>query len=365
MENRKIRAVHSMKIDYINGRTTTANYGTAKYSHEISKRMSPGCLNRIEYPLIFPSRLIDGFTRRYLYPQFVRQKQKSDHIHHITNQDLAFLLNKIELPRSVVTCYDLIPWVYYKNRSRYWIGNIEGLQKADRIITISEFSKQEIIKSAGIPGDKIDVIYCGVDRSVFFPNRDRTPLKGCGIGEKQKVLLYVGSEEPRKNLGIIFEVLATILQEDPDVVLLKVGSPGMSGDRKSTLNLIKSLNIEDSVIFTEDVPEEMLAKYYNAADLFIFPSRYEGFGLPIIEAMACGCPVVAADTSSIPEVVEGAALLKDPDDSRGFVDSIQDVLNDTASKNDLVLKGKRRIANFNWDKSAEKMKKVYSSLDVT
>jgi len=101
-----------MIVDYINGRKTAAYFGTAKYSHEISKRLPVEIINRIEYPLLVPSRLVDGFTRRYFYPLIVKRRQRHDHIHHITNQDLAFLLTRMDLPRSVVTCYDLIPWVF-------------------------------------------------------------------------------------------------------------------------------------------------------------------------------------------------------------------------------------------------------------
>jgi len=139
------------------------------------------------------------------------------------------------------------PLGFYGNRSTYWQRNIEGLQKADKIITISEFSKNEIIKHAGIPADLIDVIYCGVDRNVFYPRRDRAPLSHLGIEQNAKVLLYVGSEEPRKNLKVLLEAVAILQREIPEIVLLKVGSPGMGGDRKATKRLIKSLQIENHV----------------------------------------------------------------------------------------------------------------------
>ncbi|MGV8130096.1 MAG: glycosyltransferase family 4 protein [Methanolinea sp.] len=348
-----------MKIDYINGRTTKAYYGTAKYSNEISRRLPQGILNRIEYPLFFPSSVVDGFTRRYIFPSIVKKNQNPENIHHITNQDLAFLLTKMELPQSLVTCYDLIPWVYYKNRSRYWKKNIDGLRNADRIITISEFSKNEIIKNVGVPGDRIDVIYCGVDRTVFYPKRDRTLLKDLGIRDKDKVLLYVGSEEPRKNLKIVLEAIPIIREVVPDVVLIKIGSPGMGGDHKSISELIKSLNIEDGVVFTGDVEEEMLAKFYNAADLFVFPSLYEGFGLPIIEAMACGCPVLASNTTSIPEVAGDAAILVCPDKSETYSEKIIDLFMNETLTGILIEKGLSQASRFSWDDASEKTLSTY------
>jgi len=354
-----------MKVDYINGRKTRSYYGTAKYSHEISKRFPPGLINRIEYPLPINSRYIDGFMRRYIYPHLVRVLKNNDHIHHITNQDLAFLLTEMEMPRSVVTCYDLIPWVYYKNRSRYWRKNIEGLRRADRIITISEFSKNEIIRNTGIPGDRIDVIYCGVDRNVFYPKRDRSPLKELGISEQQKVILYVGSEEPRKNLGMILEAMPLIQKDIPGVVLLKVGSPGMGGSRQETLRMIKKLHIEDRVIFTGDVSEEMLAKYYNAADLFVFPSLYEGFGLPVIEAMACGCPVVASNTSSIPEVAGDAAVLVSPGEHGLFAERIVNLCFDGSVRERYQEKGIIQASRYSWDEASEKIILLYRSMGNT
>lgn len=352
-----------MKIDYINGRTTKAYYGTAKYSHEISRRLPQGILNRIEYPLLFPSRVVDGFTRRYIFPSIVKKNQNPGNIHHITNQDLAFLLIEMELTQSLVTCYDLIPWVYYKNRSRYWKKNIDGLRNAERIITISEFSKKEIIKNVGVPSDRIDVIYCGVDRTVFYPKRDRTPLYELGIKPQTSALLYVGSEEPRKNLRILLEAIARIGEENHDILLLKVGSPGMGGNRQEIIRMIKELHIEDRVIFTGDVSEDMLARYYNAADLFIFPSLYEGFGLPVIEAMACGCPTISADCTSLSEVMGGDGdLLFAPLDLQGLVEKIETVFSDESVRQKIVEAGVEKVGRFSWDRSAEQTMDVYHGL---
>lgn len=351
-----------MIVDYINGRQVQSYYGTAKYSHEISRRFPPGLLNRIEYPLVYSSRLVDGFTRRYLYPSIVKRKQNPDHIHHITNQDLAFLLTKMELSRTVVTCYDLIPWVYYRNRSRYWKRNIEGLRKADRIITISKFSKEDIIRNAGVPADRIDVIYCGVDRNVFYPRRDRTALDTLGIQPDARVLLYVGSEEPRKNLAVVLEAVSLVRKEIPTIMLLKVGSPGMSGSRKLITQLITKFHLEDRVFFSGDISEEMLAKYYNASDLFIFPSLYEGFGLPIIEAMACGCPVIASNTTSIPEVVGDAGILVEPDDLHKITQSIIEILIKEEKRDFLIERGFSRVIQFDWEEAKRNTIRVYERL---
>jgi len=255
--------------------------------------------------------------------------------------------------------------ILYKNRSAYWKRNIDGLCRADRIITISEFSKDEIIKHTEIPAERIDVVYCGVDRDVFYPKRDRSPLGELGIHENQKVILYVGSEEPRKNLETLVEAIAYIRQEIPDIVLLKVGSPGMGGDRKKTLTLIKTHHLEDNVIFTGDVSEYKLAKYYNIADLFVFPSLYEGFGLPIIEAMACGCPVIASNTSSIPEVVGNAAIMVNSSNPKEIAKAALDLLTQEEKRMEVIEKGLSRVLKFDWDAAAKKTILIYESMGIT
>jgi len=292
----------------------------------------------------------------------VKREHNPEHIHHITNQDLGFLLTKIDLPRSIVTCYDLIPWVYYNNHSQYWQKNIEGIRKADIIITISEFSKNDIIRHVGISPDRIDVIYCGVDTNLFYPKHDRTHLSRLGIGPREKVLLYVGSEEPRKNLKVLLEAVTLLRKKIPRIVLLKVGSPGRKRDRWVTMQLVKKLKLEDCVFFIGDVPEEILPIYYNAADVFVFPSLYEGFGLPVVEAMACGCPVVASGTTSIPEIAGDAAILVNPSSPDEIAESVFEIMSCEEKRREMIEKGLIQISRFDWKVAAAKTLKIYEKV---
>ena len=189
-------------VDLINGRRTDQVYGTSKYTTEIFKRIKDIAIHRIEYPQVGTNRLVDGLVKRSIYPFIVKKEIKKNSIKHITNQDLAFLLNLIDLRPSIVTCYDLIPVAYYHNNSMYWRMNLKGMQKADHIITISEFSKKEIIRLTGYPSEKISVIYPGVDTDRYFPCHDRTVLEQYGIAPEDPVIMYAGSEEPRKNLTL-------------------------------------------------------------------------------------------------------------------------------------------------------------------
>ena len=283
-----------IEIDLLNGRRTDQVFGTSKYNSEIFSRIRGIHINRIEYPQVGTSRLIDGALKRTIYPMIVKHRVRDSAIKHITNQDLAFLLNLIDLHPSIVTCYDLIPVAYYNNHSLYWKMNLQGLRKADHIITISEFSKQEIIRLTGYSADKISVIYPGVDTTHYYPKPDRSILSKYAITDNDYVIMYLGSEEPRKNISLILKAIYHLKKTHPNVKLLKVGGAQMGGDRQVLTGVNQRLHLENEVIFTGQVAETDLPKYYNAADFFVFPSFYEGFGLPPLEAMACGCPVIVA-----------------------------------------------------------------------
>jgi len=348
-----------IEIDFINGRRTPNIYGTSKYTNEVFSRITGIHLNRIEYPQIGSSSLIDGALKRTIYPMIVKHQVRDSAAKHITNQDLAFLLNLIDLHPSIVTCYDLIPVAYYNNHSLYWKMNLRGLRKADHIITISEFSKQEIIRLTGYSRDSISVIYPGVDPAHYFPKRDRSILSQYAISNHDYVIMYLGSEEPRKNISLILNAIYQLKKTRSNVKFLKVGGTQMGGDRRSLVKMIKDLHLENEVIFTGQVAESDLPKYYNAADLFVFPSYYEGFGLPPLEAMACGCPVIVADRTSLPEVVGDAGLLIDPDDEQAFAGAMALLHSDPEKREALISRGLEQASKFSWDVSARQTMDVY------
>lgn len=348
-------------VDLINGRRTDQIFGTSKYTREIIQRLEGIRINRIEYPQFGTNRFLDGAIKRVIYPFIVKMNINKDSIKHVTNQDLAFLLNYIDLHPSIVTCYDLIPVAYYHNTSHYWQMNLEGMKKADHIITISEFSKREIIRLTGYPDDQISVVYPGVDRNRYFPRRDRSVLEQYGISPYDRVVLYVGSEEPRKNLSVLLEALAVLKNDFLGIKLLKVGSSQMGGDRKSLMDLIMRLKLENNVVFTGTVSEDELPLFYNAADIFVFPSLYEGFGLPPLEAMACGCPVIVTNVTSLPEVIGNAGILVKPDDAEGLAKQMFLILSNESLIAKLTEQGLIRAKLFSWDVAAKRTLDLYYS----
>lgn len=380
-----------MEIDYINGPRSDKIFGMYKYQMEIQKRLDV-ILNVMEYDSIMqnlekryqPSQMKTGsnglqnritsnlmdFGRkslqaidRFRYRQIVSKNVKPDNLKHITTQEQAYLLKYLKLEPSIVTCHDLIPWVYENNRSRIWKDNMEGLKKANRIITISEFSKNEIIKYLDYPEENIRIVNDAVDHELYRPIKDKNILKQFKIPLNTKTILYVGSETQRMNIDFLMVSLAKLKKIFPDFILLKIGLPQSLGAREHLLNTITHLGLEKNVIFVGYVAEEELPLWYNAADILVYPCLYAGFGLPPLEAMACGTPVITSNTSSLPEVVGDAGIMVDPTDNDMLTTSIHDLLINSSLRDEMIQRGIKRSKLFNWNESAEKTLKVYKELN--
>lgn len=352
-----------MEIDYINGLKTAEVSGTSKYQKNIHEKIKDLKLNIIEYPLISKNGNVDGAVKYLMYPLIVKSKVKKGNVKHITSQNLAYLLKLVKLEKTIVTCLDLIPWVYDNNRLPTWKLNIQGLKLADRIITISEYSKNEIIKHVGYPEEKITVIPTAVDHSNYYVKRDREIIEKLGIPKNYKIILYVGSEQPRKNIPFILEAISHLKTKLPDIKFVKVGNPQSPGAREELIKQINTLGLQNEVKFVGFVSESDITKYYNAADLFVFPSLYEGFGLPPLEAMACGTPVITSNFTSLPEVVGDSAIIVDPYDVKAFAEAMYNLLTDEKLREEMITKGLKRAKLFSWERSAEKTLNVYKQLN--
>lgn len=267
------------------------------------------------------------------------------------SHSMAFVTPFLSRKPSVVTVYDLsflhFPESFPALQRKYLTTMTRrACQKAKRVITISESSKQDVHQFFNIPLAQIDVILPGVDDCYrVLPDAAVQRFRDeKGIG---RFLLHVGTLQPRKNITTLIEAFAQLPM--PDLQLVLVGGKGWLYDQ--IFARIQALGIEDSVIFTGYVPDEELPLWYNAAELFVFPSVYEGFGMPVVEAMACGTPVVASNSSSIPEAVGAAGLLVDPYSVAQLVDRITAVLNDSAQQAIMKEKGGRHARNFSWERA--------------
>lgn len=353
-----------MEIDYIKGIKTKEIFAMSKYEKELQKCIHNISFNVIEYPDI-DSKVNIAF-KYVFYPLIVGFKSKKHNVKHITSQDLAFVMNYFDFNKTVITCHDVIPWVYEKEHPYLWKKNADGILKADRLITVSDYSKKDIVKSLGFPEKNIRVIPPAIDHSMYYrkPSANNSILVKYGLSESYKILLYVGSERPRKNLPRLLESVRYLKSKIENVKLVKIGNAQMPGARQELIFLAKQLGIEDDILFLDQVSESDLVDFYNIADVFIFPSLYEGFGMPPLEAMACGCPVITSNVTSLPEVVGNAALTIEPTNIEDMANAMYRVLTEENLKEELVQNGYNRAKEFTWENSAQKLLQLYSEIDL-
>jgi len=345
--------------------------GVSRYSYDLKQALSPTIkLNCIQTSEIIPKILI-LLTKLFFidpklvfsaYPLFLSFKGRGDII-HLTNQNFVIpLLFNICRCSCIVTVHDLIlleqteNWV--KNDLRSWKQKLflkllpYALRKADRIIADSYFTKQKIIKMIKYPADKISVVPLGVDTKLFYPLR---------IKRAPYTILYVGSEVSRKNLSVLIKAFAILKKRLPQAKLIKVGKSQDSNGRIQLVKLITELRLTKSIIFKEYILD--LSKEYSAAKIFVFPSLYEGFGLPVLEAMACGCPVICSNKTSLPEVGGNAALYFDGQDINDLSNKMYELLTNTRLWLKLRRDGLRRARQFTWKRTAEETIAAYNRIE--
>ncbi len=234
-------------------------------------------------------------------------------------------------------------------------------QHADLILVGSESTRSDLVGQLGYPSDCIRVVPYGVD-PMFQPvndraklTRDLAPLRL----EPDKYVLFVGTLEPRKNLVRLIKAFSH-LREKPGHRHLKLALVGAMGwQYHDVLSTVRDLALEDQVVLTGPVADPLLPSLYSGARLFVYPSLYEGFGLPPLEAMACGTPVVASNVSSIPEVVGDAGILVDPTDHLGIADAMERLLVDNEAAYALRTAGLLRSARFSWARTARETLEAY------
>ncbi len=224
---------------------------------------------------------------------------------------------------------------------------------ADVLVTVSHFSKAEMVKHMGVPADWIRVTHEAADPMFRCIEESRVPDRiRADIGEAREFILYVGSVEPRKNLATLIRAFDAMVQRGRAKPLLIIA--GGSGWKNSAIyEEVDRRGLRDRVYFTGFVTDEELLALYNTATLFAYPSIYEGFGLPVIEAMSCGAPVVTTRVASIPEVGgEAVAYVDDPMDRDGLSRCMEEVLLSQQRRQDLRSKGLEQAATFTWDRTA-------------
>jgi len=279
------------------------------------------------------------------------------------------LLPPLTGPKTVFTFHDAIYALfpgYHLPMNRLFLGWMmpRFLRRADAIIVVSECSRRDAVRLHGADPARIQVIYEGVDRR-FRPPESRQVVDGARarLGLPDRYLLTVGTIEPRKNLITLFEAYAALLADgsgDALPPLVVVGKRGWLYEK--TLRRVSELGLEKSVVFPGYLADADLPLVYAGTEMFVFPSFYEGFGLPPLEALACGAPVICSNTSSMPEVVGDAAILVDPGDAAALRRAMAAVLGDEDLRRKLREAGPRRAAAFTWEETARRTLAVYDGL---
>jgi glycosyltransferase involved in cell wall biosynthesis len=311
----------------------------------------------IEVPLARRGKIGRLIAEQLIIP-FFQTRYKLDIIH-----SMAFSIPIFARCINIVTVHDLVYKIYpqtIKQNRRYYYNLLFDLsmKRADKIISVSSNTKKDIIKYLKIESDKIVTILEGVDNERFNSINVGTNTESIKEIITKKYILFVGNVEPRKNLATLLKAFSAIHNQlEHDLVI--VGARGWKNS--DVFDVVEKLNLHDRVIFTGFIKDDLLPILYRKADLFVFPSIYEGFGLPVLEAMASGTPVISSNSSSLPEVVKDAALLFDPLSEQEISECILKIVNNNEISKKFIQKGFRRVDNLSWSDTAEKTIEIYSS----
>lgn len=254
--------------------------------------------------------------------------------------------------KLVITVHDLIAELF-PNEFNLAVRkkNKSLIERADRIITISENTKNDLISIFGINEEIIDVIYHG---SPFDPKE----LKSCHLANKYgDYILFVGYRNGYKNFSNFCRALPDTFKFHPKVKVVLVGGRSLNKEEK---NLISSFRLENKIIHLKTVSDKELIGLYKNARVFVFPSKYEGFGLPLLEAFSCGTPVACSNSSSLPEIAKEAARYFDPNDPDSISSAILKILSSKEQAEEQIATGYNRVKDFNWDKTTKETIACYS-----
>jgi len=291
----------------------------------------------------------------------VELKKRGVDVYHSTNYLMP--LWTCGQVKRVVTIHDLIPLMFRDHAPRSkknrvyplfkWLMNSVAA-RSDAIIAVSESTRRDILQHMKIPpaqSEKVHVIYEGVPAS-YVPGRR------AGAGDL--TFLYVGRRDPYKNLPLLVRALAEVRKRGLQARLRVVGGddPRYPEARREA----DTLGINDAIEWSGYVPDDALLSAYQQADVFVLPSRYEGFGLPVLEAMACGTPVICSRTSSLPEVAGDAALMIDPERIESLVDAMSRMIHEPELRVRLAEKGLAQAAKFTWQETARRTLAVYEHI---
>lgn len=309
----------------------------------------------------FPVGLMDKFWYTIQWPTL-------DVLFH-SRLDLTHSPTPLVLPtrgKKIVTIHDLFFWDHSRltdeHTQRTFLKRaFHSLRQADGVIVVSRFVKDEVLKKFALDEAKVKVIYHGVP-SQFLSKMPLSQEKA--VREKFKLpaefIMYVGTIEPRKNLTTLIQALRVVHDEHGRIPLVIVGRKGT--DFQNVMTSVRQNNLESGVRILDYISDEEVRVLYSLASVFVLPSWYEGFGIPLLEAMASDVAVVCSEASALPEVAQDAALYFDPYKPDDAADCIIRVLRDESLRDQLIARGRERIKDFRWEKAAAETLQFYQTV---
>jgi glycosyltransferase involved in cell wall biosynthesis len=317
-------------------------------------------VKRSRFSTVAPLRRIAW--EQFVAPKVLRQEQV-DLLH-----GMAFAVPLRSPCPTVITVFDLSFVRFpdaFKPGNRLYLQMMTRISahKARRVIAISESTRRDVIAWLKLPPQRVQTVYCGTDRSFQpLPEAEVTAFRH-SKGLPERFILFLGTIQPRKNLVRLVDAFAELIARNDTgtagLHLVIAGGRGWLSD--PVFARVEALDLADRVHFPGYVPEEEKRLWYNAAACFCYPSLYEGFGLPPLEAMACGVPVVVSNVSSLPEVVGDAALTVAPDDTPALTEALRQVVVDPEVRAELVCRGQARARRFSWHDAACQTAAIYRS----
>jgi glycosyltransferase involved in cell wall biosynthesis len=311
------------------------------------------------------------YTERYWrFPSRVKRLQ-ADVVHVVDHSDghVGYWLRSSQTP-FVVTCHDLINFLQPENISdqarfapisaAFWRLAVKGICHADRILTVSDYTAKDVMRLLPIAPTRLTTIPNAVE-PCFQPGSNYAIAdirQQYGFAPETICLLNVGSNHPRKNIETVLQALYVLKEKGIPVHLLKSGAPFNAAQQ----TFINTHHLSDVITHVGRTSKDTLIKLYNAADVLLTPSLYEGFGMTVLEAMACGTPVIASNATSLPEVTGDAAVVVQPLDVGAIVQAVCRIRNDPTFRRSLIEKGLARVQAFTWERTAERIAEVYEQL---
>lgn len=273
-------------------------------------------------------------------------------VNHIVDHAYSHLAWSLPQDRTIITVHDVIAW---KSRPG-WLRkyNLGGIRRAARVLCVSEATRCEFIRLSGYPAERIEVIHEGVGEE-FFVEPKGDSFERLGI-PRNRYILHIGHTMEYKNIPGLLRTFSILTREmELDLQLLRVGGPFSTEQEQ----LARDLGVYDRILYRGYLASDQLPDLYRCAELLLFPSLDEGFGFPVLEAMASGLPVVCSNRGALPEIVEEAALLADPADGPAMARQARNLLQNGPLRSQLQEAGRRRARQFTWKKTAQKTLAVY------